>query len=151
MVFHSFGVVFGGFAADSERQEETEDDFVSFFCLGGEGSSFFGQLQAFVGGGVDVSFSDQALDGLGDRDRGDTQAGGDVHGPRLAGLVDQGLDEFDVVLRGLQSVVAPGALESVGSGFRQSLLEQYLYPASQERSDQIEYCEISIPSQYRIS
>ena len=127
MVFHSFGVVFGGFFADSECQEEAEDDFVAFLGSGGEGRAFFCQLEALVGGRVDVAFSGQALDGLGDRDRGDAEAGGDVHCPRLTGLVDEGLDEFDVVLSGLQSMVAPGALESVGSGFRQSLFDPSTY------------------------
>lgn len=133
MVFHSFGVVFGGFFADSECKEEAEDDFVSFFCLGGEGRAFFCQLEALVGGRVDVAFSGQPLDGLGDGDGGDSQAGGDVDRPGLAGLVDQGLDELDIVLRGLQSMVAPGALKSVGCGFGQSRFDPSTYCDSDRR------------------
>ncbi len=115
VVLDALGIGLGVFSGNPQSQQEFNQQVVTLPGFFGEALSSGGEKHRAVWGGGDQPFPFQSGDGLGYGHVGDAEPPGKVHGAGLSGLGDQVVDEFDVVLGGLLSVVGAGAAEGIGS------------------------------------
>ncbi len=114
VMLDAFGVPAGVWFRYTQREQESEDRFVSLPGVGGQSLTGRSEPDWPVRLGLDQARLLQAGDDAGDRDVRDAHVGGKVLDAALALAVDEVGDRFDVVLGGLERVIRPDLLEAVG-------------------------------------
>ncbi len=113
VVLNAFRIALGRAAEDPQRHEEFDDEFMAFSAGGGEPFSPGRQEDGAIWLNANQSVAVQPLNGLGDRHVRDAQAFGKINGARLALLVNQFVNEFDVVFGDDRGLLAPRRLENI--------------------------------------
>lgn len=113
MVLDSLGVHSGNPLADPDRKQKPVDHIVPFTTMPGEAAAFRGERDRLAWLGDHQAIAAQATDDLRCGDVSDAELFGEWCDPALAVALDQVEDRLNVVLRGLGSMVAAGALEAL--------------------------------------
>lgn len=112
MVLDSFRIDPGGFLADTEREQEGFNHPVPLSARGGKVASRCSEKYASIRLLLNQPVSHKTLQHLRDGGLRHAKALGDINLPRLASMIDQIGNQFDVVLREFRPAVVPDLSES---------------------------------------
>ena len=100
------GVALGGFGVEAQAQQEPQHDLVPPTALPGQRAALVGEEHGPIPRPGDQALPGQTVERLGHRRDPDAKPRGDIHRPRLAVVVDQFGDQFDIVLGQLGGTMA---------------------------------------------
>ncbi len=108
------GVALGGFGVEAQAQQESQHDLVPPTAFPGQRAALVGEEHGPIPRPGDQALPGQTVERLGHRRDPDAKPRGDIHRPRLAVVVDQFGDQFDIVLGQLAAARRAHALERLG-------------------------------------